>query len=90
MKKKSIVLILSIIVCLSLSIPASAVDKDDYGQGYQDGYKAGYQYQSDGGIKPIAPIAPIPPIANIGESGYDDGYTRGIIEGREQRQKREY
>jgi len=60
---------------------------DNYGDGYQKGYKKGYQYQENGGIEPIAPISPIPPIPRIGESGYDDGYRRGVIEGHEKRQK---
>mgnify|MGYP001583699638 CR=1 FL=1 len=56
-----------------------------FGDGYQGGYKDGYQYSEGGGVKPIAPIAPISPIPDIGENTYDDGYTRGIIEGQKQR-----
>jgi len=60
-------------------------DEGNYGNGYQKGYQKGYQFQEDGGIEPIPPVPPIPPIPVIGESGYDDGYRRGVIEGHENR-----
>ena len=70
-----------IILCMLFVLITGVCMADDYGKGYQEGYKEGYQYQENGGIKPIAPIPPIPPIPQIGESGYNDGYNRGVIEG---------
>jgi hypothetical protein len=68
--------------CLSafalLSLFSSAALASDYCDGYKEGYKQGYCYGKYGCIPPIPPICPIP---NIGESTYQHGYNRGVIEG---------
>jgi len=59
--------------------------RSSYPDNYQKGYKEGYTY-NEGGIREIAPIPPIAPIPNVGETT-EDAYTRGILDGRKDRQK---
>ncbi|WP_298510362.1 hypothetical protein [uncultured Kordia sp.] len=73
-----------------LAIPV--VDNDDkrsYCDGWEDGYRAGYTYESSvkRRIKPIF-ITPICPIAKIGADTYQDGYNRGLRKGLEDFKKR--
>ena len=82
---KVIVLILAFLISVS---SMSYAWNNDNGKNYQEGYKEGYTY-NEGGIKEIAPIPPIPPIPNIGESS-QDAYTRGILDGRREREERRY
>ena len=87
---KKILILTSILLIFTSASAFSDTSRGNYGKGYQQGYQKGYQYQDQGGVEPIAPIPPIPPIPHVGESGYDDGYRRGVIEGHEERGEGEY
>lgn len=49
-------------------------------QGWNDGYKKGYCANDPFCISPIPPIAPIP---MLGFNTYSDGYTLGVIRGKQ-------
>lgn len=51
---------------------------DDFCNGYQEGYKAGYCHNDQFCIPPIPPMCPMP---NMGESTFQDGYNRGFLAG---------
>ena len=86
---KKITFIISILIfAMGLLLIQSAVKADSgFCAGYKDGYAAGWCYEDNFCIDPIPPICPIP---KIGESGYQDGYNRGFIDGLRARSKRSY
>ena len=59
-------------------------DPQTQSKAYQKGYKDGYVYRNDGGIKAIAPIAPIAPIPNVGQDA-SDMYVRGVLDGQKRK-----
>ncbi|GEM_PF-4477975 len=74
-------------------IHSTADDSDDrprkrayesYGSNYQKGYIEGYTYNG-GGVREAAPAPPAPPAPNAGETA-QDAYTRGILDGRRNKQ----
>jgi hypothetical protein len=71
------------LVAASVLLGSQAARADDYCQGFEEGYQAGYCYQKFGCIPPISPICPI---ARIGEDGYQAGYNRGFLAGLSGRQ----
>ena len=74
-------------------IQSTADDSDDrprkrtyesYGSNYQKGYIEGYTYNG-GRAREAPPAPPAPPAPNAGETA-QDAYTRGILDGRRNKQ----
>lgn len=59
---------------------ASIFITQTFQQGWEDGYKRGYCSNDPFCISPVPPIAPIP---MWGFNTYQDGYDRGVIKGKQ-------
>jgi len=81
---KKIIFLLVLIGLFSVG-QLSATADSGFCSGYQNGYAAGWCYQDNFCIPPIAPLCPIP---RIGENGYQDGYNRGLVDGMQARSRR--
>ena len=55
-----------------------------YCEGWEDGYKEGWCYGQGYGC--LEPLVPLCPLARLGEDGYKDGYHRGFLKGKKDRQ----
>ena len=75
MKKIIFLLVLVGIFCAG---QLSATAGSGFCSGYKDGYAAGWCYQENLCLPPLAPLCPLP---RIGENGYQDGYNRGFMDG---------
>ncbi len=67
-------------IILSLMI-FSAFTTDEFCDGWEFGYEQGWCYDQVGEC--ITPILPLCPIPEIYRDTYQDGYNRGFIKGRE-------
>jgi len=65
--------------------PINLNDFGSYSEAYQYGYQEGHTYGNESALKPLAPLAPLP---RLGESGAQDGYNRGLIDGYKAKQER--
>jgi len=61
------------------SVTESSKIQDNYCDGWEDGYKAGWCYEVVGCVDPIVPVCPVPTV-NC-NSGYKCGYNRGFKAG---------
>jgi|TARA_R110000772_G_C13213858_1_gene431192 hypothetical protein len=86
-------LLLAAIVILSIGLTSfvsiknlkveSVYTEATYCDGWKAGYEQGWCYEIPNCIKPIVPICPI---AKVNQNRYVDGYNRGFIKGRSNRQ----
>jgi len=77
MKKLKLILFIGILTSFT------ANSQTDYSKGWKNGYKEGYCYGYYGCVAPVAPVSPVP---RAGESSYKDGYNRGFVKGKKDRQ----
>ncbi|OIO58893.1 MAG: hypothetical protein AUJ82_07345 [Verrucomicrobia bacterium CG1_02_43_26] len=61
---------------------------ESYSDNYQKGFIEGYTYNG-GRVRGVDPVPPVAPVARAGETE-QDGYTRGILEGRRKKQSGEW
>ena len=75
--KKYIIVLFVFLVGMAFSVA------DNFDDGYEDGWCAGYQDEEACGEFTICPIAPIAPIPGINQSSnsYMDGYGEGFKDG---------
>jgi hypothetical protein len=79
--------IFTIICILSLNFVSKA--QTSFDNGFKEGFKNGYCYSANSGFLCTPPLPPLPPLPQITESrnSYQDGYNRGFLYGRAQRDK---
>ena len=86
---KSLFLICLAMISLSFTYPQESVSNeepieyDQFCDGFEAGYKAGWCYEIFGCIEPITPLCPMP---EINETSYKDGYNRGFLRALEERE----
>lgn len=74
---KNLLLLLTILSTLTIQ------SQTNYCNGWENGFKEGYCY-SDYGC--VAPVAPVCPVARVGENSYMDGYNRGFVIGKKEKE----
>jgi len=78
---KKLLFILLLVVCTSGATIKNTTS--DFCDGFEKGYKAGWCYQIVGCIDPIIPVCPVP---NVNENSEQDGYNKGFVQGRADRE----
>lgn len=62
-----------------LFVPAIVMGyQDQFCDGYEAGYKAGWCY---GKYSCLEPLTPLCPLARLGEDSFEGGYNRGFLDG---------
>lgn len=56
---------------------------DEYDRGFKNGYKEGYCYGDPNCLSPLVPLTPLP---RLNEDTYTDGYNRGFLKGKNDRE----
>jgi hypothetical protein len=74
-------------VFLGLALLPQFASADDFCDGFELGFKRGYCYQQYACLEPLTPLCPLP---KLGESGFEDGFKRGMLEGYLEKLKRGY
>jgi len=74
-----------IMIILTFLMSFVVYSQTNYSKGWEKGYKAGYCYQDYGCTSPIPPVSPVP---MAGKDTYQDGYNRGFVRGKSDKNKR--
>lgn len=73
----------SLILLISILVSSLAYSQTEFCKGWESGFKEGYCYDDYGCVSPVAPVCPI---ANAGENSYKDGYNRGFLAGKKEKE----
>lgn len=77
---------LLLLALLVLAAMLSSAKPDDFCQGWDVGYQEGWCYDEQQPEFCVAPVSPVCPIPEVGRDRYEDGYNRGFIKGREDKE----
>ncbi len=76
-----VMILFAISLTMQFTIPVSAT-WTEFCKGYERGYDVGWCYEwNKSGISCIEAVSPICPVPDIGESTWEDGHSRGFVQG---------
>lgn len=76
---KAIILIVLAVPTLILQLPPS---RTDFCKGWDKGYVHGYCINDPTCLEPLPPLCPLP---YLDQDKYEDGFTRGVLQGKADR-----